>query len=88
MQPAVGDPASAGGLDWVTHRGPFQPLPCWDSVILWDSDGRLSRPAAPVSTKPPQPGPSRRWALCRDGRAALCARNGDVLLLAARCRGV
>jgi len=22
-------------LDWVTHRGPFQPLPCWDSVILW-----------------------------------------------------
>jgi len=26
VQPAVGDPASAGGLDWVTHRGPFQPL--------------------------------------------------------------
>ena len=25
VQPAVGDPASAGGLDWVTHRGPFQP---------------------------------------------------------------
>ena len=24
-QPAVGDPASAGRLDWVTHRGPFQP---------------------------------------------------------------
>ena len=23
VQPAVGDPASAGGLDWVTHRGPF-----------------------------------------------------------------
>jgi len=34
-QPAVGDPASAGGLDWMTHRGPFQPLPCWDSVTLW-----------------------------------------------------
>jgi len=23
LRPAVGDPASAGGLDWVTHRGPF-----------------------------------------------------------------
>jgi len=22
------------GLGWVTHRGPCQPLPCWDSVIL------------------------------------------------------
>ena len=32
VQPALGDPALAGGLDWVTHRGPFQPLPCWDSV--------------------------------------------------------
>jgi len=32
LQPAVGDPASAGGLDWVTHRGPFQPLPFCDSV--------------------------------------------------------
>jgi len=34
VQPALGDPASAAGLDWVTPRGPFQPLPCWDSVIL------------------------------------------------------
>jgi len=34
VQPAVGDPASAGGLDWVTHRGPFQPLPFCDSVVL------------------------------------------------------
>jgi len=33
LQPTVGDPASAGGLDWVTHRGPFQPLPFCDSVI-------------------------------------------------------
>jgi len=33
VQPAVGDPAWAGGLDWVTHRGPFQPLPLCDSVI-------------------------------------------------------
>jgi len=22
------------GLDWVTQRGPFQPLPCCDSLIL------------------------------------------------------
>jgi len=34
VQPAVGDPASAGGLDWVTHRGPFQPLLFCDSVTL------------------------------------------------------
>jgi len=32
LQPAVGDPALEGGLDWVTHRGPFQPLPFCDSV--------------------------------------------------------
>jgi len=35
VQPAVGDPDSAGGLDWVTHRGPFQPLPFCGSVVLW-----------------------------------------------------
>jgi len=33
VQPAVGDSASAGGLDWVTHRGPFQPRPFCESVI-------------------------------------------------------
>ena len=27
VQPAVGDPASAGRLDWMIHRGPFQPWP-------------------------------------------------------------
>jgi len=32
VQLAVGDPALAGGLDWVTHRGPFQPRPFCDSV--------------------------------------------------------
>jgi len=34
VQPVVGDPASAGRLDWMTHRGPFQPLLCWDAGIL------------------------------------------------------
>ena len=33
VQPAVGDPASAGGLDWVTHRGPCQPVTFCDSMI-------------------------------------------------------
>ena len=33
VQPALGDPALAEGLDWVTHRGPFQALPFCDSVI-------------------------------------------------------
>ena len=33
VQPTVGDPSSAGGLDCVTHRGPFQPLTFCDSVI-------------------------------------------------------
>ena len=37
VQPALGDPASAGGLDWVTHRGPFQPQPFCDSVIFFFS---------------------------------------------------
>ena len=32
VQPAVGDPALAGGLDWVTHRGPIQPRTFCDSV--------------------------------------------------------
>jgi len=32
VQPAVGDPALAGGADWVIPRGPFQPLPFCDSV--------------------------------------------------------
>ena len=34
VEPAVGDPASTGGLEDMTHRGPFQPLPFCDSVIL------------------------------------------------------
>jgi len=34
VQPAVGDPALAEGLDQIIPRGPFQPLPFCDSVIL------------------------------------------------------
>jgi len=33
VQPAVGDPALAEGLDWMTHRGPFQPLTFFDSFL-------------------------------------------------------
>ena len=28
-------PCLGRGLDWVTHRGPFQPLPLCDSVTVW-----------------------------------------------------
>jgi len=34
VQPAVGDPASAGGLDEMTHRGPFQPQTFCDSGVF------------------------------------------------------
>ena len=34
VQPTVGDPALAGGLDQMTHRGPFQPRTFCDCVIL------------------------------------------------------
>jgi len=44
VQLAVGDPALAGGLDWMIHRGSFQSLPFCDSVILcegcWFSLGK------------------------------------------------
>jgi len=35
VQPAVADPALVGRLDWVTHRGPFQPRTFCDSVICF-----------------------------------------------------
>jgi len=34
VQPAVGDPALAGGLDQMTYRGPFQPRTFCVSVVL------------------------------------------------------
>ena len=34
VQPALRDPALAGGLDEMLSRGPFQPLPFCASVIL------------------------------------------------------
>jgi len=43
LQPAVGDPALAGGLDKVTHRGPFQPLPfCEVSQVLGMKSNQMS----------------------------------------------
>jgi len=33
VQPALGEPASTGELDWMTHKGPFQPRPFCDSVM-------------------------------------------------------
>jgi len=41
VQPGLGDPASAGGLDWVTHRGPFQPRPFCDSVKYAKQEPRI-----------------------------------------------
>jgi len=46
VQPALGDPASAGGLDWMTHRGPCQPLPCWDSSLGSGMQGFTVMPRA------------------------------------------
>ena len=42
VQPALGDPASAGRLDQMIHRGPFQPLPFCDSVIPDQQDWFLA----------------------------------------------
>jgi len=42
VQPALGDPAWAGWLGWVTHRGPCQPLPFCDPEALtscWEQAG-------------------------------------------------
>jgi len=34
VQPLLGVPAVGGGLDQMIPRGPFQPLPLCDSVVL------------------------------------------------------
>ena len=39
----------------MTHRGPCQPLPCWDSVIL----GKASSPPEPVFWALPFAAPGR-----------------------------
>jgi len=36
---SLGDPASAGGLGWVTHRGPFQPRPFCDTGLQGSRSG-------------------------------------------------
>ena len=41
VQPVLSDLALVGGLDEMTHRGPFQPLTFYDSVILWFCDSAL-----------------------------------------------
>ena len=60
VQPAVGDPASAGGLEWMTHRGPFQPLLFCDHLHPGfarpqqprsEGRGRLSHQALPPSRR-------------------------------------
>jgi len=43
VQPALGDPALAGGLDWVTHRGPFQPRTFCDFMNLIRLGSGVSR---------------------------------------------
>ena len=43
VQPAVGDPASAGRLDWVALRSPFQPQTFCDSVMSRFSPSQQQR---------------------------------------------
>jgi len=50
VQPVLGDPAVAGGLDQMTHRGPFRPLPFHDSVLhgklnFWGKVQLFGRPS-------------------------------------------
>ena len=42
VQPAVGDPASEVVLDWVTHRGPFQPQRFCD-ILMFERSVMLSK---------------------------------------------
>ena len=52
------------GLGWVTPRGPFQPLPCWDSVKPKDQHEPAACPRhtafSPCRPPGPLPAPSSR----------------------------
>ena len=47
------------GLGWGTHRGPCQPLSCWDSGILGFWDVCCITPRSPAAHGDAVPGPAR-----------------------------
>jgi len=79
VQPALGDPASAGGLGWVTHRGPCQPRTFCDSVMGPGLSSAMSSAALGPSLgspgfSPPNPRPLPRRARPRVTAAGRGAR--------------
>jgi len=88
VQPAVGDPASAGGLDWVTHRGPCQPWTVCDSVILWCSGNVPLGLGVPSTSWAPSRAavPSGQPARCSSCGTVLVPAHGHVVGITARLR--